>query len=44
MKVHRPEQAQARPQKIELERLPHIEDRERHEHPERDDLLQDLQL
>ena len=42
--VHRPEQAQARPQEVQLERLPHVEHRERHEHAERDDLLQDLQL
>src|SRR5215471_21067133 len=37
-------QTQSRPEEIELDRLLHVEDRERHEHAERDDLLHDLQL
>ena len=40
----RAEDAQARPQVVEADRLLHVEERERHEDRERDRLLQDLQL
>ena len=36
--------AQGSPKEVELERLTHIEHGERHEHAQRDDFLQDLQL
>ena len=43
-KVDRADQAQAGPEVIELERLVHVEHRERHEHGQCDRLLHDLQL
>ena len=42
--VNGAEQAESRPQKIEGDRLPHVDDGERHEDAQRDDLLNDLQL
>ena len=42
--VDRAQQAQSRPEKVELHRLLHVEHRERHEHRERDHFLQHLQL
>ena len=36
--------AQCRPQVVQLDGRAHVEHRERHEHGQRDDLLQDLQL
>ena len=42
--IHRAHQAQRRPHVVELERLVHVEHRERHEHGQRDRFLHDLQL
>jgi hypothetical protein len=42
--VRRADQAQRRPQIVEFQRLVHVKDRKRHEHAERDDFLQDLEL
>src|ERR1700752_2647085 len=42
--VDRAEQAQSRPEVIELEGLAHVDNRERDEPPERDHLLYDLEL
>ena len=42
--VHRADQAQAGPQIVELERLVHVEHRERDEHGERDRFLHNLEL
>ena len=42
--VHRSHQAKASPQKVQLDRLLHVQHGEWHEHRERDDLLKDLQL
>src|SRR5262245_50220560 len=38
------DQAQPGPQEIETKRLAHVEDRERHEHRQRNHFLDDLQL
>ena len=43
-KEDRTDQAQPGPYEVQVERLPHVEHRKRHEHAERDHLLQDLEL
>ena len=43
-KKHRTDEAQPGPYEVQVERLPHVEHRKRHEHAERDHLLQDLEL
>src|SRR5437667_12167276 len=42
--IHRTHDTQRRPEVLELERLVHVEERERDEHDERDRFLEDLQL
>src|SRR5687767_9466830 len=42
--VHSPAEAESRPQEVQPDRLLNIEERERHEHRQRDHLLEDLQL
>src|SRR6185369_4157746 len=42
--IRRAEDAKRGPQVVPLERLVHVENRKRHEHRQRDDLLQDLEL
>src|SRR5436190_15238069 len=42
--IHRTHDTQRRPEVVELERLVHVEQRERDEHEERDRFLDDLQL